>query len=165
MADPSTSFKQAAYAQETDNVFIALLTFTSDELSQPIYVCTDPYELLPIAQVRGVVSNGIEFPYLPFDITLPRDDRTGTVSSRLRIENVSRQIIGSARSIRKPVSIKIQTVLSRDVDTVEAEFNYFKLNNVVYDGFMIQGDLTLDYWGLEPWPFGRFTPAGFRGMF
>ena len=165
MPDPSQSFQQAAYAQETENVFIALLTLTSDELTAPIYVATDSHEMLPTAQVRGVVSNGIEFLYLPFDVTLPRDDRTGTVSAKLRIENVSRQIIGSARSVRNPVNVCIQCVLSRDVDSIEMEFNYFKLNNVVYDGFMIEGNLTLDYWGLEPWPQGRFTPSGFPGMF
>ncbi len=165
MTEVSTTFKQAAYAQETDEVFIGLVTFTSDELAAPIYVATDPFELLPIANVKGVVSNGVEFVYLPFDITLPRDDRTGAVSAKMRIENISRQIIGAARSIRNPLNVCIQVVLSDDPDRIEMEFNYFQLKNVTYDGFTIEGTLALDYWGLEPFPSGRFTPSGFPGMF
>lgn len=161
----SQTFKQAAYAQETDQVFIALLTISSDELPEPIYVASDSFELLPIANVRGVVSNGQEFIYLPFDISLPRDDKTGTVSAKLRIENIDRQIIGHVRSISKPVTIKMQVVLSGDVDFIEMEFDNFQLTNVGYDGMIIEGDLTLDYWGLEPFPSGRFTPSGFPGLF
>ncbi len=165
MTEPSATFRSAAYAQETGEVFIALLTFSSPELTEPIYVASDPYELLTIAQVRGVESNGQEFIFLPFDITLPRDDKTGTVSAKLRIENLDRQIIGHLRSIRAAVSIKIQIVLSNDVDLVEMEFDNFRLSNVTYDSMQIEGDLTLNYWGLEPFPSGRFTPSGFPGLF
>lgn len=165
MSEVSQTFKQAAYAQETDEVFIALLTLTSDELTAPIYVASDPFELLPTANVRGVLSNGIEYVYLPFDISLPRDDATGTVSAKLQIENISQQIIGSVRSILKPVTVNIKIVLSNDVDFVEMEFDNFQLTNVGYNGYNIEGTLTLDYWGLEPFPSGRFVPSNFPGLF
>lgn len=159
------SFKQAAYAQETDQVFIALLTITSDELTEPIYIASDPYQMLPVANVYGVVSQGHEFVFLPFDITLPRDDKTGTVSAKIEIENIDREIVAVVRSIRKPAMMKIQVVMSRDVEEIELEFADFQLRNVSYDAEWIQGDLTLDYWGLEPFPSGRFTPSGFPGLF
>jgi len=165
LTDTSTTFKQAAFASETEKVVIALLTFSSDELVTPIYVASDAYELLPEANVKGVLSNEIEYVYLPFDIYLPRDDKTGTVSAKLRIENIDRQIIGTLRSITKPVSIKIQIVLSDDVDRIEVEYDNFKLSNVTYNAMYIEGDITLDYWGLEPFPSGRFTPSGFPGIF
>ncbi len=161
----SNSFREAAYAQETDQVFIALLTITSDTLTEPVYVASDAYEMLPTAQVEGVLSNGNEFIYLPFDIVLPRDDDTGTVSAKLKIENIDREIVSIVRSITKPVDVKIQVVLSGDVDFVELEYNNFKLSNVSYDAEFVEGDLTLDYWGLEPFPSGRFTPSGFPGLF
>lgn len=161
----SQTFKQAAYAQQTDKVIIALLTFTSPELTEPIYVASDSFELLPAAGVRGVVSNGNEFIYMPFDIILPRDDKSGTVSAKLRIENIDRQIVGHVRTIRQAVQVKIQVVLSNDVDEIELEYDNFRLSNVTYDAMMVQGDLTLDYWGLEPCPSGRFTPSGFPGLF
>lgn len=165
MSEVSTTFKQAAYAQETDEVFIALLTFTSSELPAPIYVASDPFQMLPTANVRGVLSNSIEYVYLPFDISLPRDDATGSVSAKLRIENIDQQIIASVRSIKKPVTVQIQVVLSNDVDFIEMQFDNFQLTNVSYDGFTIEGTLTLDYWGLEPFPSGRFVPSNFPGLF
>lgn len=161
----STTFKQAAYSQETDQVTIALLTFSSDEMTQPVYVASDSYELLPIANVRGVVSNGQEYVYLPFDIYLPRDDKTGAVSAKLRIENIDRRIIGTLRSVKKPISVNIKVVLSNNVDNIELEFENFKLSNVSYDSTIIEGNLSLDYWNLEPFPSGRFTPSGFPGLF
>lgn len=161
----STTFKQAAYAAETEKVIIALLTFTSDELAAPIYVASDAFQTLPVANVDGVVSNGVEFVYIPFEIYLPRDDKTGTVSARLRVENVSRQIVGHLRSVTRPVSVKIQVVLSDDVDRIEMEYDNFQLTNVTYNSMSVEGDITLDYWGLEPFPSGRFTPSGFTGLF
>ena len=165
MTEVSLVFKQEAYKQETDVVTIALLTFESDELPEPIYVASDAFEMLPTAQVDGVLSNGIEFIYMPFEIWLPRDDKTGTVSAKLMIENIDRVIVETVRSIRQPVHVKIQLVLSRDVDTVEREFKNFQLSNVRYDAMVVEGSLNLEYWGLEPFPSGRFVPAGFPGMF
>lgn len=163
----SQNFKQAAYAQETEEVFIVLLTLDSDELTEPIRVCSDPYEKLVGLgdDIYGCVSNGETFVFLPFEIMLPRDDKTGTVSAKLKVENVSRQLIPQVRSISKPLSVKMQAVLSSDVDFVEIEYDDFNLPNVRYDLFKIEGDITLDYWGLEPFPSYRFTPSGFPGLF
>jgi hypothetical protein len=163
----SPTFKQAAYASETDEVFIALLTITSDELTEPIYISSDPYEKLTGLgdDVYGCISNGNTFIFMPFDISLPRDDKTGTVSAKLAIENVDRRIVENVRSITKPVNVKIQCVLSNDVDFIEIEYDNLKLSNVNYDVMTVEGDLTFDYWGLEPFPSGRFTPSGFPGLF
>lgn len=161
----SNNFKQTVYAQETDNVFIVLLTFTSDELSEPIYISNDPYELLPTANVRGVVSNGIEYIHIPFDIKLPKDDRTGVVTSKLVIDNVSRSLIQTVRSISEAVNVKIQVVLSNNVDYVEIKYDHFKLTDVEYNVMEVSGNISQDYWGLEPFPSGRFTPSNFPGLF
>jgi len=163
----STTFKEAAYAQETDEVFIALLTIYGDELAEPIYLSSDPYERLPALgdDIYGCTSNGIDFVFLPFDISLPRDDSSGTVSAKLAIDNVDRKIIDAIRSIKKSVIVKIQCVLSNDVDFIELEYDNFRLSNVNYDAMKIEADLTFDYWGLEPFPSGRFNPSGFPGLF
>lgn len=161
----STDFNQQVFAQETESVFIVLLTFSSDELEEDIRIASDPYEMLPDANVYGVESNGLEYIFIPFEISLPRDDSTGTVSASLRVDNVEREIIAQARSVRVPLDIKIQCVLSDDVDVVEIEYDFFKLSNVQYDIMSITGELTLDYWGLEPFPSGRFIPSMFPGLF
>ena len=161
----SNNFDQQVFAQETDSVFIILITLSSDELDDDIRLASDPFETLPVANVQGVESNGLEYIFIPFEISLPRDDSTGTVSATLRIDNVEREIIAQARTITTPLSVKIQCVLSDDVDVVEMEYDYFSLSNLQYDAMTISGQLTLNYWGLEPFPSGRFIPSQFPGLF
>ena len=163
----SSTFKQAAFAQETDEVFVVLVTLDSDELDEPVRICSDPLTQFPLLgdDIYGLVSNGDTFLFLPFEIWLPRDDKTGTVSAKISIENVDRRLVETARSVTRPVNVKMQCVLASDPDVIELEFDNFQLSNVKYDVMIIEGDLTLNYWGLEPFPSNRFTPSNFPGLF
>lgn len=160
-------FKEAAFAQQTDEVFVVLVTLDSDELTDPIRLSSDPTQLIPAlgVDIYGTVSNGNNFLFLPFEIWLPRDDKSGTVSAKMSIDNVDRRIIDTARSVTKPVSVKIQCVLASAPNTIEIEFDNFQLSNIRYDVMTVEGDLTLNYWGLEPFPSNRFTPSGFPALF
>lgn len=163
----SNAFKEAAYAQQTDEVFVTLITLDSDELSEPIRICDDPFTALTGLgdDVYGIESGGDEFVFMPFEIWLPRDDKTGTVSAKLSIQNIDRRIVETARVVTKPVNVKMQCILASDPDTIEIEFDNFQLSNVKYDVMSVEGDLTLNYWGLEPFPSWNFTPANFPGLF
>ena len=161
----STSFDQEMFAQETDSVFIVLLTLSSDELDDDIRIASDPFEMLDIANVYGVESNGLEYIFIPFEVTLPTDDSSGAVTATLKIDNVEREIVASARTLTKSLNVKIQCVLSSDVDVVEIEYDNFQLTNLQYDVMTVSGQLTLNYWGLEPFPSGRFIPSQFPGLF
>lgn len=161
------TFKQAAYSQESDEVFVTIVTLSSDELEEPIIICDDPTTALTALgdDIYGIESNGDTAVFMPYDIWLPRDDKSGAVSARLSIENTDRRIVQHARNVTKPINVKIQTVLASDPDTVEIEFDNFQLSNVKYDVMKLDGDLTLNYWGLEPFPSNRFTPSNFPGLF
>lgn len=163
----SDNLKQAAYAQETDVAVIVLLTLSTPELKDEINICNVPVEKFSDMgeNVYGCTSKGKRYLFLPFEITLPQDDKTGAVSAKLTIDNVNRQIVQYARQTRKAVNVNIQCVLSNNLDYVELEYNDFKLTNVNYDGFIVSGNLSIDYLGLEPFPCGRFTPSGFPGLF
>lgn len=164
----SDNLRQAAYAQDTDVAVIVLITLT-DPLTQsdPIRVCSVPVEKFSDLgeNVYGVTSNGDRYLFLPFEIQLPQDDKTGTVSATLTIDNVTREIIQYARQTRNLLNVTVQVVLSNDLDHVEMEYKDFKLRNITYDALTISGDLSIDYLGLEPFPAGRFTPSGFPGLF
>lgn len=161
----SVNFKETAYAQETDVAVITLLTMTVG--TTVIRVCNTPIERFADLgeNAYGVTSNGERYIFLPFDITLPQDDKTGAVTAKLEIDNVSRDIVGYARDSKDPINVAVQVVLSNALDTPELEFNDFKLTNVKYNGFTVSGNLSVDYLGLEPFPRGRFTPSGFPGLF
>lgn len=163
----TTAFKQASYAQQTDEVFVTLVTLDSDELDEPIRICDDPFMALIGYgdDVYGIQSNGNDFIFMPFEIWLPRDDKTGTVSAKMSIENTDRRIVRVARGVTRPINVKMQCVLASDPDTIEIEFDNFELSNVKYDVMSVDGDLTLNYWGLEPFPSWCFTPSNFPGLF
>lgn len=163
----SENFRRVAYSQETDVAVIVLITLSTSDLPDVIRVCNVPVEKFADLgeNVYGVTSNSQRYLFLPFDIVLPQDDKTGAVSAKLTIDNVNREIVRYARETRKALNVSIQVVLSNNLDYVELEYNDFKLTNVNYDGFQVTGDLTVDYLGLEPFPAGRFTPSGFPGLF
>lgn len=163
----SENFRRAAFSQETDVAVIVLLTLSTEDLPDDIRVCNVPVQKFPElgVNVYGLVSNNKQYLFLPFDIELPQDDKTGAVSAKLTIDNVNRQIVQYARETKKPINVTVQVVLSNNLDYVEFESTDFKLTNVNYNGFSVSGDLSIDYLGLEPFPCGRFTPSGFPGLF
>lgn len=163
----SNELKEITYSQESDIAVIILLTINTEDSDEKLYICNVPVEKFSDLgeNIYGCVSNGNRFIFLPFEITLPQDDKTGAVSAKLTIDNVDRNIIPYIRSSIKPVNMKIQLVLSSNLDNIEVEYDNFKLKNVSYDGFKISGDVSIEYLELEPFPSGRFTPSGFPGLF
>lgn len=163
----SNNLKQTAYVQETDVIIIVLLTLSTPELPETVRICSSPIEKFSDLgeNVYGCTSNNERYLFLPFQISLPQDDKTGAVSAKLSIDNVNRQIVQYAREAKNSINVDIQVVLSNNLDYKELEYTGFKLTNVKYDAFTVSGNLSVDYLGLEPFPQGRFTPSGFPGLF
>ena len=165
MRQVSTAFKRAVNGQETSEAFILLVTISHSAFTDDMRIASDPFELLPNAGVNGVISRGLEYIYLPFSINLPQQDDTGIARAQLQIDNVDRRIINAVRSANSPLSITLEVVLSSDVDTPEISIEDFRLERVEYDSLVVSGDISVEYFELEPFPAGRFTPSDFPGMF
>jgi hypothetical protein len=162
----SSALKAATFAQQTDTAFITLLTITNANLATPIRVCDDPNQMLPLAGVRGVISRGDEYIFLPFAFSLPAEDDTGIGRAKLTIDNISREIVQAVRqAIGSKISLKIEIVLSSDLNTPEVIMSDFILEGIKYDAFTVTGDVTVEYYDLEPFPARRFTPSDFPGIF
>lgn len=160
----SDNAKEAVFAQQTDEVFVYLLTITSEGLATPIRVCSDPNQVLPTAGVRGIVSNSQEYVYLPFQINLPTQDDTGVYRASLAIDNTGRDMVQSIRT-GKQIYVTISVVMASNPDFIELEMPQLRLERVTYDAFTISGDLSMDYYDLEPFPSKRYTPSYFEGIF
>jgi hypothetical protein len=161
----SNAAKQAIYAQSTKEAFILLITISHESFTEDLRVSSDPMELLVNAGVNGVMSRGQEYPYCPFMINLPAQDDTGVAKASISIDNVSREIVAALRRATSALSITIEIVLSSDPDIVEVSVQDFKLDRATYDALTISGDISVQYFDLEPFPQGRFTPSYFRGIF
>lgn len=161
----SNTAKQAIFAQQTSEVFIMLVTISNPSFVDDIRIASVAFEDLPDAGVKGVLSRGEEYVYLPFNINLPAQDDTGIARANLSIDNISRELVSAVRQATSSLNITIEVVLASNVDNVELSVRDFKLERVTYDALVISGDISLEYYDLEPFPARRFTPSDFPGLF
>jgi len=152
----SLTFRQAVNARETGEAFIILVEIDSDDLSEPIRVCSDGV---------NVTSNGNLYVAYPFDITLPDDLEDGAPSCRITIDNVDRALTVGIRSLTSPPTVRIMVVLASDPDTLELDFDDFQLVNISYDAFTIEGTITIESYLAEPYPGNSFMPSTTPGLF
>ena len=152
----SDLFKQSAFAQETADVWLVLLTISHTNISPSIRV---------VNNTENVTSRGNLFTAFPFDITLPDNREDAPPRARLVIDNTSREIAEAVRAITSPPSVNIEIIRAADPDTVETTFPYFSMRNIKWDSGKVSADLTLEDFTNEPYPGLTFTPAYFPGIF
>jgi len=152
----SNPAKQGVFAQETEQVFLPLVTITHPDLAEPIRV---------VRNTEDIVSRGQEFVALGFDLTLPDDSEDSVPAMKLEIDNVDRRIVEAIRTITSPAQVTTEVVLASQPDTVEAAFEGYTLRDTEYDALRVTGTLALEDVLNEPFPSGTFTPNLFPGMF
>ncbi len=152
----STDALKAIYAAETAEAFLILLTLDHETLETPLRVSSDAVD---------TVSRGESFTAFPFELVLPDDRENTSPRARLIIDNVSRVVLASIKSLSTAPSVTMEIVRGSDPDTVEAVFPDFKLANIKYNALTIQGDLTLEDFTAEPYPSTIFSPSSFPALF
>jgi hypothetical protein len=150
----SDALKQDAFSSESDLPLI-LLTIAHADLAQSIRVVCNKVD---------VTSNGDVYTGFPFEIVLPDSSEDSPPRSKLRINNVSREIGQAIRSISTPPSVTIQVVRQDSLDVVEAEFVGMSLTNVTYDAMIVEADLMFEDLTREPFPSMKFSPSFFRSI-
>lgn len=170
MTTLSLNFRQAAYAQETGRVIIALITLEHDGLSDPIRISSDPTQRLPAYTtdedvVYGTVSRGNNYLFLPMRLSFPDDKEEGPGEMKIEIDNVHRTYVEAIRSIATPPTVTVEVVVDNALDTVELQWPEFLLTNIEYDATMIKGTLRMETLESEPFPSGSFSPSYFPGLF
>jgi hypothetical protein len=113
----------------------------------------------------GVVSNGNSFIFLPMEITLPTEDEAQSPKCSITIHDVTRQIMPIIRGLNGPPSVKLQLVLSKTPDVIEASFDEFYLTAITYNAESVSAQLMMIDYDREPFPAHSFTPSLFPGIF
>lgn len=165
MRSVSNSLKAAVNAPETDEVFILLLTLTHPDLEEPIRVCDNGMGTLPVSGVWGTASRGDEFVQIPMDFMLPGEGENQSPFSRIRIDNVSREVTKAVRSITSAPAVKAEVVIASDPDVVEISLDGFNLLSVTYDQFYVEGTMSVEQFEDEPFPGDRYMPSSTPGIF
>lgn len=152
----SSLFRSAAFAQETDQVYLVLLKIEHSSLSVPIRV---------VNNFTNITSNGEEYIGFPFDLELPQDLEDALPSVNLTICNVDRQIVLAIRSLLGPPTMSISVCLASSPDTIEAGPYLMTLREANYDTMAVTGTLMSEDMLNEAYPGDYFTPSNFPGLF
>lgn len=152
----STTMRQALNAPETGEAFLVLLTLSHADLPDPIRVTSDAV---------ATESRGNSFTPFPFDLTLPDDLDDRAARAKLAIDNIDREIVRAVRSLTTAPNVLIEIVRAAAPDTVEAQFIDFRLTNVSYDVYKVEGILSIEDFTAEPYPAATFSPSLFPGLF
>lgn len=142
-------------AQETDEVFLTLITISHDSLTGPMYI-VDHYD--------SIISNGVTYAGFPFQITLPDSGGEKPPRAQIKIDNIDRSIISTLRGLLTPPMLQIDVVLASQPDVVEMSFGHLTLENIQYDSMEITGELAYENILVEPYPGISYTPDLFPGM-
>jgi hypothetical protein len=142
-------------AQETDEVWLTLLTIDSPELAQPLRFVNNN---------ASVESRGNVYLAFPFEVEFPGQDEENPGEARLMIDNVDRAIVNFIRTISSPPEVTMEVVLGSSLDTVEASFENMTLRNVTYDAKTVSGLLKFEDIVIEPVTYAM-TPERFPGQF
>jgi len=152
----SLTARQAVFSQETDQVFLLLLTIAHPDMAVPVRV---------VNNLEAVTSRGNEFIAFPFQINLPYDKDDQITQVTLTIDNVDQQIVVGVRALSSPPTVTLEVVLAASPDTVEAGPFDFSMKSATYDSLVVEGVLGFEDILNEPFPGNAFTPQNFPGMF
>ena len=162
----SSTMKAALFAQETGEAAVTLVTIDHADLQSPLRLSTDPTQrLTETPLVYGTQSRGNDYLFLPMDVVLPVDRDDAPPRTQIVLENIDRQIIPLIRATSSPPSATIEMVLASDPDTIEIALPDFLVASADYDVQAVTLELVVDLLQSEPFPSGRFGPAGFPGLF
>ena len=151
----SDALKVEAWSAESD-LPLVLLKIEHADIAQPIRV---------VNNTVAITSGGDVYNAFPFEIRLPDNLEDAPPRSRLRIDNVSREIGQAFRNMTGvPASITIEIVRQDDPDTIELSWPALRLVNVRWDFLAVEGDLEFEDLVREPYPFLTFSPAEFPGV-
>lgn len=156
MRDLSTSARIAINSQETEEVFLLLLTVDHSTLENPLYF---------VQNNENIVSRGNTHIAYPFEINLPDSIGDSLPQVTLSIDNVSREIVDAVRNMDDAPSISLEVVLASSPDTVEVGPFPLTVKTVDYDAMKVEFLLTFEESLLDGFPAQRFTPDLYPGLF
>ena len=152
----TSAFRQAAFAQQTDQVFLVILEINHSSLAQPIRV---------VNNTQDVTSNGNAYIGFPFDIELPGDFEEALPTVNLTICNVDRQIVQAIRTLTGPPTITMSVILASQPDSLQAGPYVMTLREASYDAMAVSGSIMTEDVLNEAYPGDSFTPGIAPGLF
>lgn len=172
MRTTSLTAREAIDSASTDEIELVLMVFESPELDRPIRISTDPTELISESPLQyGTRSTWMGAdpeaePYLTILATpeVPGDQEGVAASAAIVLENVSRRIGETLRSLKTQPVVHLGLFLKSNPDVPEIEY----LNMVLGDARGTDSEVRIEVSRRriedETVPYRRFTPNRFPGL-
>lgn len=169
MRQLSLEAMKALFSPEADSDIFFLLTIYGQDGTTPIVRLSDGFtqRLSESTQdiLYGVISNGNEYTFLPMDISLPSEEEGRAPKCSIVIKDVVRYLIPTIRTINYSPKVKLELILSKTPNVVEASFSGFYITSLTYNAEQITFELSMVDYEREPFPAHSFSPAYFPGLF
>lgn len=157
-------FIDAAWLGEPDAV-AQLVTITSDADPEPIRASDCSERLLP-GRRQGIVSNGVEYPFYPFQLAWAGASRSSPFGEgRLTIQNVDRRIEEACDAALQPPRVDLAVVRIEAPNVVETAIAGARIPAVEGDESRVVGIVRPRDFSQEPAVAWNYTPAKTPGQF
>ena len=155
---------EALWASEVEPL-AQLIEITADSLVTPMRVSDCPDRLLPGLR-QGIVSDGEEYPYMPFRLTwagASEEQPFGT--GKVAIANVDSRIEATMEEAIDPPAISLRLVRVAAPDVVETAIEGATLGQSDFNDVEALAVLRLKDFDLEPACAVSYTPSTTPGQF
>ena len=141
--------------QHGDVAYFFLMTISDPESKTVLHV---------VNNLENVVSRGVEYHAFPFEIELPPDDGTAPAGVKVVTYNIGRELMQILRGTLDPPKVKIELVLSEDLDVVEKTMDFMVLRNLSYDAQSVSFELASSSIFARKTCTGKYTQVEFPGL-
>lgn len=151
--------------EESDQVWLVLVTLNHPSLTQPIYIANN---------TENVISQGITYLPIPCDIELPTEDGDNPGAASIKVDNIDPVIVNTIRNAsnaRDPsqatppyISVNFKVILASNTNQVELEFDGLRIIDTDWDATSVTGKLAFENIQTEPVA-ETITPSRFSGLF
>jgi hypothetical protein len=168
---------KAMFSSETDEQLIMLLTIFDPNGSTDPLAATTPIRLSDNYTQRlssttddeviyGVVSNSLEYVFIPMTLSLPNEQETGLGDCSISLNFVTPEMITVIRDhLRIRTKVLIQLVVSSNLNYIEATLQDYYITSATYNAESVNLTLSMVSYNTEPFPSFSFTPSYFPGLF
>jgi hypothetical protein len=161
----------ALTGQQTDEVFVVLVTFSYPAISPTTILrfSSDPtvrHSLEPL--LYKTVSGGLDYFYVPMSIQFPNDTLDSPTNAQLSVSNVGLEMISILRSMQvgaAPAAVDMKVVLASDPNNVGYTIPTLDMVQADWDEQSVNLTLVIESLDHEPFPAGNFEPSWFPSLF
>ncbi len=161
----SNNLKEHMFSSSAPVAFLTLMKIKHDSLASDIYL-VENNELVETYDLEDTAQTGSKVDYLPaFFKYVPRSMGEDKKEATITIGAVDRTIITALREVPTALTIVVAIVKSDDFDAIEFGPNDYLLRGVSYDAMTVTGNLSIDHHLTSSFPYNKFIPKHFPGLF